>query len=415
MENFKEIYRDVLHVSHGPYALLSESRQKSFSWKAPLRAGGHFLKLLKDLLFYRSKLLLGEEDVRHKIWLLVGSKNNRDALAFLDDRLPDAAFVAIHKAAAALGPYTRVSYHFALFYYWRFFPLFFYLYPVFGKMLWQKIDLFAEAVGLYKAALAILKKGKPKALVFSNDHGPHMRVFLWAAKKAGIPTIYLQHASVSEYFPPLRFDLSLLEGRDSLQKYQACGAVEGDIKLIGMPKFDRYASKKNQSKKISRIGLCVSLLDEKKRILSVVRALQIHLPAIALSFRPHPREERSFDLPAKVLISDSKTEEIFDFLQRQDLIIAGDTSTHLEAVLLNIVSVYFPLNDTLSDYYGYVKNGLVPRLETVETLIAYIRKMIAKKTEVYTRAQYYNAVVGTANEGASGTLAVQAIQNLLSK
>jgi len=145
----------------------------------------------------------------------------------------------------------------------------------------------------------------------------------------------------------------------------------------------------------------------------LIQALQQYFPTLKLSFRPHPRETRIFDPPAEMLISDSKTEGIFEFLQQQDLIIAGDTSTHLEAVLLNIVSVYFPLNDKLSDYYGYKKNGMIPSFKTTEALVEYLQKIVPQKPDVYTRAQYYNATVGAPDEGASGALAVKAILSLL--
>ena len=411
-EKYEALYEDILHVSHGPYARLT-GIATGWSFKACLRASGHVFKLVKDYLLYGRRFVLGKSPVDHKIWLIVGSKNNLDSLAFLKDELENSTFMAIHKAAAALGAFPRMSFHGALYYLWRFFPLIRQLRSHFGSMLWWKVDEFVEAVGLYEASIQILEQGKPKALIFSNDHGPQMRALMWAARSKGIPTIYLQHASVSEYFPPLRFDLNLLEGQDSLEKYQKIGLVEGMVKLVGMPKFDKYLRQQNHSKFIQRIGICISLLDETPRILKLLNALQSSFPDVVFSFRPHPREVRTFDLPKEIQFSDAKQEGIFSFLQRQDLIIAGDTSTHLEAILLNVVSLYFPFNDQLSDYYGYVRNGLVESFTDTKAVCAYIGSIKNDRPAVHLRAKPYNAVVGTPQQGKSRELAARYIKEFL--
>ena len=77
---------------------------------------------------------------------------------------------------------------------------------------------FLFSYGKFLLAREILKKYNPKILFLSNDHSPFNRCLLHHSKSMGIKTIYMQHASVSDKFPPLEFDYSLLDGQESFEK-----------------------------------------------------------------------------------------------------------------------------------------------------------------------------------------------------
>ena len=57
-----------------------------------------------------------------------------------------------------------------------------------------------------------LQKIRPKLALISNDHTVQARSLRISAEILGIKTLYMQHASVSEIFPPLEFDYALLDG-----------------------------------------------------------------------------------------------------------------------------------------------------------------------------------------------------------
>jgi len=59
-------------------------------------------------------------------------------------------------------------------------------------------------------------------LVVANDHSYPCTTIVKAAQDEGVKTVYIQHASVSDKFPALKFDYALLEGLDSLEKYNLC-------------------------------------------------------------------------------------------------------------------------------------------------------------------------------------------------
>ncbi|WP_052592244.1 hypothetical protein [Aureispira sp. CCB-QB1] len=348
--------------------------------------------------------------------LLVISQNNKDILSVLKKKNDSFVYLAYESYSTEkedIVPLLHWSIWLRLYkapwVFWHF-------YKSYGNKAWDYVDYIFKSVGQYEACLQFLKKYKPEYIVFSNDHTTFPRALLMAAKTLEIPTIYIQHASVTPYFPPLDFDLSLLEGQATLDQYQSNGRVNGLVKFIGMPKFDSYINCRNTKIRVQNIGVCSNKMDEQVVVETFLRELSNTFPTITITFRPHPADDTSFNIPNKVLRS-TKEENAFDFLKKQDLIIAGNTSIHLEAVLLNVVSIYYefiPFEEDIRDMYRYCKNGLASHALDYEHLLELIKKEIeAKDTEVYKKAAYYNAVLGTENEGKSGALAIQYINEFM--
>ena len=420
-----QIYANILHLRFTDvFASLPPHTLNAISL-------ANFWKRLGQVLLYTGGRLVlnlflplrNPEDIRGKIWLYVVSKNNYDSLFFLKEKLPEALFVAGQNKQIGIynAEVNRLSTRFKIFYLYKFLSLWWGLYQLKGKLVNRFFDLIFVATGYYELSLRHLKKYRPTAIIFANDHNTDPRALLLAAKSLGIPTIYIQHASVSTSFPPLQFDLSLLEGQDALDKYRQCGPITGEVKLIGMPKADEYVKQKNQGTIIQRVGICANTIDELEPIQELVKALIKEFPEMQFTFRPHPGDKRDFsfiqDFGNQVEFSDSKTESAFAFLQQQDALIAADSSIHLEATMLNILSLYYRFNDNsiIDDYYGYVKQRLIQRANNIAAVIDFIRTYEFNRPLVYERAQYYNAVMGTTYEGRSHELAINYIQTFLSQ
>lgn len=408
----------MLWVSLGPYG----KQHLTASWsQLPGRISKclfHFLKVFKDTVQFRGRYAIEQEPIKGGIWLLVQSRNNLESLRFVKKQWNEPVYIALNKHVIQFFDkeaenWSRLSFHSCWTVWYQFFSLFIKLWPVFGSTLLLKIDEFFNALGRYEASIKILRHYRPSLMIFANDHHPDMRAVIAAANDLNIPTVYIQHASVSELFPPLRFKLSLLEGQDSWDKYKACGTIEGEVRLIGMPKFDHFVPFKNRNPTVKNIGLCANWLDDQQVWEDLIVNLTMTFPDIRFTFRAHPRDSRVFNLPGNVSISSSKQTPIFEFLRKQDMLIAGDTSTHLEAVLLNIVPIYFQFNTIQKDYYGYLKNGLVEECADQEALKSKIRAYQQQKPDVFEKAQYYNAVAGTPAEGKSGELAIHYLKGLL--
>jgi hypothetical protein len=225
---------------------------------------------------------------------------------------------------------------------------------------------------------------------------------------------------VSTNYPALAFDLSLLEGQDALDKYRLCGPLSGRVELVGMPKADAFLAEKNQNPTVQRVGLACNSLDATAAIAAVVDHLFRNFPELTFTFRPHPGDRRDFTFLQRqhpqLLFSDARRQNVFEFLGQQDALIAADTSTHLEATLLNVVGLYyrFGTHGIADDYYGYAARGLVDRAHSLPELTALLRRYQAHKPlDHYRRAAYYNATLGTPDEGHSQQRALRLLSEWL--
>lgn len=420
-----QVYADILHLRFtDTFALLPAHAINVIS---PVNI---FARLSRVLLYTGGRLFLNlvlplknKEEISGKIWLYVVSKNNYESLQFIKEHLSEVVYVAGQDKQ--IGMYhkkvNRLPTRFKILYYYTFLPLLWGLYQLKGKRALRFFDLIYTATGYFELSLNYLKKYRPQAIIFANDHNTDPRALLLAAKEAGVPTIYIQHATVSTSFPPLVFDLNLLEGQDSLDKYQACGPILGEVQLIGMPKADAYLPAKNLRTTIASIGVCANIIDEVAAIKQLLTRLTQEFPDKSITFRPHPSDRRNFSFIHKISdtiqFSDATTEPAFEFLSKQDALIAADSSIHLEAVMLNIFSIYYRLEKSsfINDYYGYFRHGLVEKATDLNQVTAIIKKYEHNRPVVFERARYYNAVMGTEYEGRSHELALRYIKEFLSK
>lgn len=352
---------------------------------------------------------------KDKVWFLVLTKNNYDALKEVYEQTPNAILTSFFRFNSTINKET---------YYYNLNLKFFYsfIYPIAWLQYYfsnkekalRYYDLFFAVNGAYEESLRLLKKTRPKAIVFTNDHLIIARSLLLAANDLGIKTYYIQHASVSEYFPPLEFTYALLEGQDALDKYKVCGTVNANVHLVGMPKFDSYTGKLNTNDKLKKIGVAFNLNDNPQSVYEF--AIKLKTKNVAVIIRPHPGDNRDLSIFSDFEISNSKKEGAFEFLTRIDAIIAGNSSIHLEAVHMNVYPLYFIFDsdsDSRFDYYKFVKNKLVTYCKTLEELYLAIDQLIEHKPHIQSRANYYNATLGTNYQGKSTELIVKTMSETL--
>jgi len=244
------------------------------------------------------------------------------------------------------------------------------------------------------------------------------RATLSAAKFLGIPTVYIQHASITEKFPSLDVDYALLEGIDTLEKYEKIGVSDSKVYLIGMPKLDKYMKFLNTSKSVKTLGVCVNKLDSFEEVSRLVDSIRLRIPEISIIFRPHPADTEKFFLWKRLSekyslqYSDPTVEDSFYFLSRIDAIVAGDSNILLEAVLLDVYPLYFSFSDYCRDYYGFVKHGVVKHYANENELIDRLVELKKQKPGVREKAKRYCHVIGTVNDGKSVTMAAKLIENI---
>ncbi|MBX3054993.1 MAG: hypothetical protein KF770_00845 [Anaerolineae bacterium] len=279
-------------------------------------------------------------------------------------------------------------------------------------------DMYWLAYGYYILVRRLLRRMRPAVVIMANDHMLWTRAMLRAAQAEKITTIYLQHASVSERFPPLAFDFALLDGFDAAQKYAACGPSATQVFLVGLPRFDAYAGQTNRRRQAAVAGICVNPQNGLAEVAALAETLVQNLPGLQFILRPHPGDTRRKmwqNLAQQVgwECSDGRTEPAFHFLSRMDVVLAGDSNILLEAALMNVYPIYYDFLGQKLDYYGFHRNGLAAYYDSPQAVVVALQELATCKPDVRERTKRYCASVHTAYDGRSAELAAALINQII--
>lgn len=252
-----------------------------------------------------------------------------------------------------------------------------------------------------------------KLIIFANDHSIESRCLLDVAEKHGVKTLYVQHASITERFPPLHFTYSFLDGIESYAKYKSIGDIKGRIFLTGSPRFDELYKYKN-GLKTHDIGIALNSLDLCEKVMELCKYLQKHVSK-KIIVRPHPSMGKLFDAPqfknAGFEISDSTIESSFSFLSKVKYLVANESSIHLDAALMGVPSLLFNFSDgEVYDWYSYIKNGLIQLCDSYNDVIKVLKSHPLVPIK---RVRFYNASIQTPIEGEVGSFIANFITKLI--
>lgn len=381
-----------------------------------LRFVAFFWHLMKSLVNYRFNRFNRLPD-GHVIFAFF-SKNNWDALLPLHQRMPNSSLLSNKRGEVLTIPMFPAHLLSLLF-----LPLllvrFLQARGYRRKSFRIAFDAYLETYGYYVVCRLLLRSCSPGAVVVSNDHTYSNRVLCAAAHTEGILTFYIQHASVTKNFPPLFFDYALLEGEDAMRKYIRSGSTQTRVFLVGTPKFDAYYASINRSYQLQTIGICTTEYDSLDAMASLCLLLRTNLSDLHVVLRPHPGDQRfdeweSLTERVGVSFSNSREEISFRFLQKVDVVVAGETNILLEGALLNVYPIYYDYENIQFDFYGFLRNGLVDTRHTrPDELLAILRSLMTGRPDSRQRAKYYCETVDTIYDGHSAELAVQVIEDVL--
>ncbi|MCI0537721.1 MAG: hypothetical protein L0Z50_21105 [Verrucomicrobiales bacterium] len=273
-------------------------------------------------------------------------------------------------------------------------------------------DLYWLLPGYYLTAYMWMKRKQPSILVLANDHSMQPRVLRQIAYELKIRTVYLQHASVMERFPPLDFDLALLDGYAAAKAYDQAGRSRSQVFLVGITMADQHVRKPNLRSGVETVGVCVGSLEPLERVDDLCRRIRDQFPGLELRLRPHPAEAHDRLRAWHVLteryrmkFSDAKHEISFDYLQGCDLVIASDSGILLEAALLNVFPLYFDFPNLNLDFYGFERYGLTEYCAEVDGACAQLERLRGHRPDVRQRTGPFCASVNTRYFGKSSQVA----------
>jgi hypothetical protein len=283
-----------------------------------------------------------------------------------------------------------------------------------------------HSYGYYVFFKNMFKNNRPKAIVVSNDHLCDIRIIIHFCNIYKVPSFYVQHASVSYVFPKLNMDYALLEGEEARKTYITAGSDPRKIYLIGMVKADPWIKKINTRNAIGTIGFAINSTENEALLVQEINSLIAEFPDKKIILRPHPQQYtyqmkerlsailKNINRTSLFYISDPRTENAFEFILQLDVLISGNSSIHLEAVLLNVLSVFYDNTGVYSDPYGYLKNDLTKKAGSIKEIIQIINLFQSRRPFVRDKAKLYIDTVNTLNEGRSAILAAEIIREKLS-
>ena len=266
-------------------------------------------------------------------------------------------------------------------------------------------DDFFFTIGTIVMAEKLIKRKRTKLVIMANDHSMVFRAFKEATDRCHVPTIYLQHASITYRFPSLQFSYSFLDGMDSYIKYSSKGNMDGEVFLSGSPRFDVISDYKSNKLSNYTLGIALNEFDDEIIVKNVCLFL-IKKGYKYIIVRPHPSMEIDIKwyLNHGIKLSDSKKELSFAFLSNISLMISGESGIHLDAALMNVKSICYAFNndESLKDWYSFQEQGLYPYVETFDSLLHEIERIKANGGSCESDALYYNASHGLPINGHIG-------------
>ena len=274
---------------------------------------------------------------------------------------------------------------------------------------------FINACATYKELeKLLLRNANLKMIVLANDHALVNRCLIELGEKHHIKTLYVQHASVTESFPSLRFDYSFLDGMESYEKYKKVGNMRGKVFLSGSPRFDAFHSYRSVDKKYD-VGIALNALDSPDIALQLCLYLK-NTYSFNIIVRPHPSmlcglfDETKFTENG-FSVSDPRKDLSYVFLSCINVMVANESSIHLDAALMGVHSFLYNFSDNkIMDWYSYIRRGLIKVCDNFDEVGKMLKSTYALPVNAI---QYYAASFHSPMDGRVGEMIAIFIKKMI--
>ena len=233
----------------------------------------------------------------------------------------------------------------------------------------------ASTIGYYFYFSQLLSKRTPNLVIVASNYSPQSVALRWSAKAIGIPAVFISHAAIAriESLPPLDAELSILDGPAAREAYNKLGTVIGDVVYSGIPGPSNPLKIAAELDNSSKAGIFLTALTDEVTLAKTVEVLLKQWRFESVLIRPHPvslvgpSEDWLASLSNRVKIS--KGSSLAKDCQSCNLVVCGDTSSHLEILKLGVPTIYLSKLDSLpEDYYNFVRHKIVPKTSSLEDL-----------------------------------------------
>lgn len=368
----------------------------------PAGALRRMVSFVRSLVMPLEFLGLRATQPRHGIVFFVTTKNQRDAVRPVIDSLKKKSLSSmLFSDKRELACKIKIG----LYDLFCFYVLFFFWFLQGGNKFVRRLGfrVVIKSYFYYFCSIRIFK-GFDGVAVFSNDHSLAPRSVFLGAKMSGVKTAYIQHAAVSALFPALKFDYAFLDGENSISKYRLIAErtstpLLSQVFELGCPKADSFFSLSRQRRPeltSLTLGVAINLLDDIDGVIAMINEL-LGGGLCTVRFRPHPRvvvslaQKRKLESLGEKFIW-NEGESLEDFLAAINVLVAGDTGLHLEAVASGAVSLYTNFGSSYDDYYGFAEQGVSHAVEDIHIFLRDSLMMLSLLRDCQKKAlsKFYN-------------------------
>lgn len=402
--------KDIKRLNHIKYTAFRDSVKSSNGIGRQLMS--YIIRVPWHLLHWKKGVFETND-----ILVVVPTINNQKSVRTIINHLPKDKYSIWGNDWGDKMPWPKIE-ALSLFY----LPLFIKMYLTSSrddkKLIRDFFNEFIITCAIYKVLeKALATNHKLKMIVMANDHMLLTRCLVELAEKHHIKSLYVQHASVTEKFPPLRFDFSFLDGAESFEKYKAVGNMRGKVFLSGSPRFDDFYISQGKIKKYD-VGVALNELDSEDKALNLCLYIKSHYSS-SIIVRPHPgmlipdnllfHKERFTEQGFE--ISDPRNDLSYVFLESIKVMVANESGIHLDAALMGVPSLLYNFSENVVlDWYSYIKKGLIRKCESFEEVVNRLNSGYRLPENA---VRYYAASFKTDMDGKVGEMIAEFIRKIL--
>lgn len=253
----------------------------------------------------------------------------------------------------------------------------------------KNLEKVIKVVGFSNLEKKIIDFHRPSVVIQFNDHSPESFYLQKHCKQKNIVTIYVQHAPVSEKFPPLYHDINILFSQDSADKYRIVNK-DKKVKIAFDFRFLKGLPFKKVDKIDNSILLCPNLLDSVPEVERTAYAL-IDI-GYTVKVRMHPADTRSIN--SKIL--QSEINDVWEDLSTTEIVITNESAIPLEGGYLGCMVYKAAFWSESIDAYGFLRNNFI--IQEEQTLEMCIESILKKKNNLNTDyLKYYIGEIDLGN------------------
>jgi len=252
-----------------------------------------------------------------------------------------------------------------------------------------------STIGFYLRFKHELLRQIPKAVLVASAHSPDSLGLRFAAKSLGIPSIFIPHAAIpdSSNGPALDFDLAIIQGQAALDIFKKNGPVSGKVIFSGVPGESTTMSLDKLGHPHLSFGFFLTALTDSYVLKKGLSDIQERFSPKKIIVRPHPLSLVNQPLSkfSSDMVEISKNKNLEADVSSCDVIIVGNSSVLVDVLRLGRPAVYLRNLDAVpDDYYKFVRNSVVPALDSLDQLDLSFLQIFYQKDWMI-RFQYYDA------------------------